>query len=344
MKIDIYAHITSERYRNALFKYASASRIGRKRMEDIPTLWDLDNRFRIMDHYDDYKQVISMIGIPIESVARGRDAVELAKIANDEAAELVAKYPDRFLGAVANLPLGDTDAALKELDRAINELRLKGILIYTPLYPFNRKTEPPAGGKGMDSPELMPIYEAMAKYNLPIWIHPNPFYDDKVPDYTSETGSKYLAWHIYGWPYQDTLAQVRLVFSGILEKIPNLKFINHHAGAMVPFFESRLTVQTTMAEMRGDSHIRRALPKSPTEYFRMFYSDTAVNGGTAALMCAYAFYGAEHMLFATDMPFDKELGDEAIRETIRAIERMDITAEEKAAIFEGNAIKLLHFD
>lgn len=344
MKIDIYAHITSERYKNALFQHAPASRTGRKKMEHIPTLWDLDHRFRIMDHYDNYKQVISMIGIPIESVASGKDAAELAKIANDEAAELVAKYPDRFLCACANLPLGDTDAALKELDRAINELKLKGILIYTPLYFFNRKTKPPAGGKGLDSPELMPIYEAMAKYNLPIWIHPNSLYDDSVPDYTSETESKYLAWHIYGWPYQDTLAQVRLVFSGILEKFPNLKFINHHAGAMVPFFDTRLTVQGNMAEMRSGVNFKQGLTKSPIDYFRMFYADTAVNGSTAALMCAYAFYGAKQMLFGTDMPFDKELGDEAIRETIRSIEQMDITAEEKYAIYEGNARKLLLFD
>ena len=99
-----------------------------------------------------------------------------------------------------------------------------------------------------------------------------------------------------------------------------------------------------MHDARGGSNLRRGLTKEPIEYFRMFYSDTAVSGSTAALMCAHAFYGAGHLLFGTDMPFDMELGNEAIRETIRSVEQMDITAEEKTAIFEGNARKLLHCD
>ncbi len=130
MKIDIYAHVCPEKYK----------------IEGIQTLWDLETRFRIMDHYDDYMQVITVIGGPIEAVAKGPDAVELAKITNDEAAELVSKYPDRFLGAAANLPLDDTEAALRELDRAINELKLKGILIHTPLYFLSEGVRPPAGG------------------------------------------------------------------------------------------------------------------------------------------------------------------------------------------------------
>ena len=340
MKIDIYAHVVPEKYRNAIFKLAPASGMGRKMMEGTRTLWDLETRFRIMDRYDNYTQVITVIGVPIEAVAKGQDAVELAKIANDEAAELVAKYPTRFLCAVANLPLDDTEAALKELDRAVNELKLKGIIIYTPIY-FFKEAQPPAGGKPLDSPELIPIYEKMAEYNLPIWIHPNPVYDIRVVDYTSETEAKYFAWQVFGWPYQDTLAQVRLVFSGILEKYPNLKFINHHAGAMVPFFGARITAMYNWSEMRWGESSKQGLTKSPREYFRMFYNDTAISGSTAGLMCAYDFYGAEHLLFGTDMPFDMELGNEAIRETIRSIEQMDIPPEDKSAIFEDNAKRLL---
>lgn len=341
MKIDIYTHITPMKYRNALFKHAPQSAMGKKMMEGAPTLWDLETRFHIMDRYDDYTQVITVSGLPIEAVAKGRDAVELSRIANDEAAELVAKYPTRFLCAVANLPLDDTEAALKELDRAINDLKLKGIVIHTPLYFLSEETQPPAGGKALDSPGLIPIYEKMAEYNLPIWIHPNPLCDLRTPDYTSESEAKYFAWQIFGWPYQDTLAMVRLVFSGILERYPNLKLINHHAGAMVPFFEKRITVIYNMAEVRWDAGFKQRLPKSPIEYFRMFYNDTAIGGSTDGLMCAYAFYGAEHLLFGTDMPFDMELGNEVIRETIRSVEQMDIPAEDKSAIFEGNAKRLL---
>ncbi len=343
MIIDIYTHITPEKYRNALFKRVQQA-MGKKMMEGISTLWDLETRFRIMDRYDDYKQVIMVSGIPVESVAKGKDAVELARIANDEAAELIAKYPDRFLAAVALLPLDDTEAALKELDRVVNELKLRGMAIHTPLYFFRDGAVPPAGAKSMDSPELMPVYEKMAEYDLPIWIHPNPLYDMKNPDYTSETEARYFAWQIYGWPYQDTLAQVRLVFSGILEKCPNLKIINHHAGGMVPFFEQRVNVSYDMAEAYWGLDLKQRLPKSPREYLRMFYADTALGGSTPGLMCAYDFYGAEHMVFGTDTPFDKDLGDVAIKATIESVERMNIPDKEKRAIFADNAKKLMLLD
>ncbi len=343
MKIDMFAHITTDRYRKALEKYSSPEAMSSKIVKGQHTLWNLEERFRIMDRYEGYRQVLSMVGHPIETVASGKNALELAQIANDEVANLVAKYPNYFLCGVANLPLNDTAASLKELDRAINVLKLKGLFIHTPLYFHNTKVKPPAGGKGLDSPELFPIYEAMSAYGLPILIHPNSLYDLHNPDYTSEKIAKYMAWQIFGWVYQDTLAQVRLVFSGILEKLPNLKIINHHAGAMVPFYTSRITTQCNMHEMRGGLDMKKGLTKTPLEYFRMFYSDTAVSGCTPALMCAYAFYGAEHLVFGTDMPFDMELGEEAIRETIRSVEDMAINDQEKKLIFEGNALKLLHF-
>jgi aminocarboxymuconate-semialdehyde decarboxylase len=98
-----------------------------------------------------------------------------------------------------------------------------------------------------------------------------------------------------------------------------------------------------MAEMRGGATIKRGLSNSPIDYFKMFYNDCAISGSTSALMCAYNFYGAKQMLFGTDMPFDMELGNEAIRETIRSVDQINITDSEKQAIFEGNAKRLLHF-
>ena len=337
MKIDIYTHIAPEKYRKSLAKYVPPSEFASR----MQTLWDLEARFRIMDRFDDYMQVIIVTSTPIEAVARGRDAVDLARTANDEAARLVSKYPDRFLCAAANLPLDDSEAALRELDRAVNELGLKGIVIFTPLYFLSDEIQPPAGGKPLDSSELMPIYEAMAEYDLPIWIHPNPLHNMNVADYTSETVGKYFAWRIFGWPYQDTLAQVRLVFSGILERFPNLKFINHHAGAMVPYFESRVASMYNDAEMYAGLLSQQGLNKSPIEYFRKFHNDTALNGSTAGLMCAYAFYGAERLLFGSDMPFDREGGNIIVGETIRSIEQMDISHQDKIAIFEGNARRIL---
>jgi uncharacterized protein len=344
MKIDIFTHIVPERFAKELSKHNPGAPKGKRMMDYARALFDLELRFRIMDRYQDYTQVITISGGPIEAIAKGKDAVELAKIANDSAAELVAKYPDRFLCATANLPLDDTEASLRELDRAVNELKLKGIVIHTPLYFFSEDLKPPAQGKPIDSTHLLPIYEKMAEYNLPIWIHPNPLYSSAMTDYSGETESKYSNWQIYGWPYQDTVAQVRLVYSGILEKYPGIKFINHHAGAMIPFFEKRLTVCGSMSQRWWSGTNKQGLRKSAKEYFRMFYSDTAIGGSTPALMCALAFYGADHMVFGTDAPFDVEQGNEAIRETIKSVEQMDIPAQDKDAIFEGNAKRLLHLD
>ena len=83
------------------------------------------------------------------------------------------------------------------------------------------------------------------------------------------------------------------------------------------------------------------MTKTIVDYLRMFYNDTAVYGNTPSLMCAYAFCGADHMLFATDFPYDSQAGYRVIRETIRSIEEMDITDAEKKKIFEDNARKLL---
>jgi aminocarboxymuconate-semialdehyde decarboxylase len=192
----------------------------------------------------------------------------------------------------------------------------------------------------IDKPELMPLFEQMAAYDLPIWIHPRTTPD--FPDYTTEKKSKYRIWQIFGWPYQTAAAMTRLVFSGVFEKYPNIKILTHHAGSMVPFFENRIRAQYDYDEILYHGELKKGLTREPLDYFRMFFGDTALNGNTAALMCAYHFLGPGHLLFGTDMPHDEEMGDLSIRETIASIERMDIPDREKGMIFEGNAKILLN--
>ena len=187
----------------------------------------------------------------VEEIAAPRTAVDLARLANDEMAELVLKYPDRFVAGVACLPMNDMDAALQETDRAINDLRLRGVLIYTPI-----------NDKPLDSPEFIPLYEKMSQYDLPILIHPmrNPDY----PDYRTENESKYRVYNTFGWPYETTVAMTRIVFSGILEKYPNLKFVTHHCGGMVPYLVRK---DKTVLGLRRDAQRReisyRGLQKLP---------------------------------------------------------------------------------
>ena len=339
MKIDINAHILPQKVQDILYQH-----LGRKiaMLESNPVLTNVEHRLHIMGKYEGLVQVLTPTGLPLEAVASPEKAAEMARVYNDEMAELVHKYPDRFIAAVAILPMNNMDAALKEADRAINELKFRGVLIYTPQYVFDpsrTKWPPWVDSKPIDNPEFIPLYEKMANYNLPIWIH--PMREFSTPDYTTEDRSKYYVWQVFSWPFETTVAMTRLVFSGILERYPNLKVITHHCGAMVPYLERRIRVSYDYAEMRHGRNYKQGLTKRPVDYFRMFYNDTAVSGSTAALMCAHAFCGAEHLLFGTDMPYDSQIGDVATRETIRSVEEMNITDAEKKMIFEDNAKRLL---
>jgi uncharacterized protein len=330
MKIDAYAHIVPQKFLDALLKKKpNMDPFFMANMKAVRTLTDLDLRFRIMDKFDGLMQVIALGGISIESLLGPEDAAEMAMVANDEKAELLARYPDRFAGAIATLPMNNLDAALKETDRTIGELKFRGVEITSDIM-----------GEPLDAPKFRPLYEKMAGYNLPIWIHPQK--KPSEPDYPGEKGSKYNACMVFGWPYQTTLAMNRLVYSGILEDYPDLSFITHHCGGMVPHFAERIAGMHDHNQIfhKGFGY-DRFLKKHPLDYFRRFYGDTATWGGSLSLMAGYSFFGPEHVLFGTDMPWDGQLGLRQTRDSIDAIERMEISEADKKKIFELNARSLL---
>jgi len=266
-----------------------------------------------MDRIEGFRQVLTISQPPIESVVNTKDAAELTKLANDEMAELVIKYPDRFVGAVASLPMNNVDVALREADRSVRDLNFKGIQLFTPV-----------AGKPLDSPEFIDLYDMISKFDLPIWIHPTR--ERSVADYIGENESRYDLFKTLGWPYETSLGMARLVFSGVFDKYPNIKFIVHHCGAMVPFFAPRLCLRR-----------RQWLQKPSEEYFKMFYVDTAVGGNIPSLMCGYAFFGAEHILLGTDMPREEDL-----TKNVASIELLDIPDTDKKMIFSDNVKRLLN--
>ena len=305
MKIDVFSHILTEKYLSLYRKKAPAIE---NQIEVLtPPVVDLQIRFRLMNRYPDVLQMLTVANVPLEKFVSPKDAVELARIANDELADLVLKYPDKFFGAVACLPMNDMDAALEEVDRAITKLKLKGVQIYCRI-----KGEP------LDTPKFKPLYEKMAGYDLPIWIHPT----------TNEKLDNDIG--IFSWPFETTSAMLRLVKSGVFAEVPNIKFIVHHAGAMVPFFAERIKwVMSLVPQPYPNIH----------EHFRKFYGDTAVYGHTPALMCAYDFFGADHLLFGTDAPLGPRWG--MVEDTIASIERMAIPDMDKEKILKKNAVDLL---
>ena len=147
----------------------------------------------------------------------------------------------------------------------------------------------------------------------------------------------------FGWPYETSLAMGRLVFGGVLEKYPGLKIITHHCGAMVSYLEQRIIQFYDAHEMYYGDKYNLGMPKSPISYFKMFYNDTALYGNTPALMLGYAFFGRDHLLFGCDVPYgDSQLGFRNYRQTINAIEEMNISEADKKKIYEEDARNLLN--
>jgi predicted TIM-barrel fold metal-dependent hydrolase len=303
-----------------------------KRMRNIPMLADLDVRFRVMDTFDDYHQVLSLPTPPIEVFASSADAIDLAQAANDGMAELVRRYPDRFPAFVASLPLADPDAAVRELHRAVDQLDARGFQIFSNI-----------AGKPISAPEFLPLFEAMAAYDLPIWLH--PYRGADMTDFKAEDRSQFEIWWTFGWPYDTSAAMARLVFAGHFDRFPTLKVITHHMGAMIPYFAGRVGPGWDQLGARTSdedySLVLKSLKKRPLDYFRMFYADTALFGAYDATVCGLGFFGADRVVFASDAPFDPEKGPMYIRETIAVLDRLPIEDDDRARIYWRNAVALL---
>jgi predicted TIM-barrel fold metal-dependent hydrolase len=138
----------------------------------------------------------------------------------------------------------------------------------------------------------------------------------------------------------------RLVFSGLFDRHPDIKIITHHLGAMIPYLEGRIGLgwsdqfgSRTEGEEYG--RLRQGLAERPLEYFRRFYADTALSGSDIGTRCGLDFFGVDHVLFGTDCPFDPEGGPMYVRETIRVIDGLGITAAERERIYHGNLRRLI---
>ena len=328
MKIDIFTHVMLPRYKKALYRYADRFPTERAVQDRRPILTDSEARLEKLAPYPDLVQVLVPTMPAVEEVAPPDETADLARLCNDEMAETMAKHPDRYIAAVANIPLNDVGAALREAERAIKQLGFKGIQIHTRVL-----------GKPLSSEELMPLYRLMTDIDLPIWIH--PMRSSNQPDFESETVSHNQIFSIFGWPFDTTAAMARLVFAGIFERFPAIKLITHHCGGLIPYFADRLVVHYDNGLERLGTRYFPGLTKPPIEYFRMFYADTALDGGPSALRCGLDFFGEDRILFGTDMPYDVENGGRSIRNTVDAIEQLDLSEDDKAKIYEGNARRLL---
>lgn len=304
MKIDIFTHILPPKYFAALREMVPTVLEGTETR--YPAVLFLDQRLRLMNRHPDVLQVLTL-GlqhlIDDDELLTVKQSIELSRMANDEMAEMVVKYPDKFFAAAACLPLRDIDASLEEIDRSIKDLGLKGIQIHSTI-----------NGKPLSNPEFKPIWKKMAEYDLPIWIHPYQNVGKaSVPAPGMDRGG------VFSLVYETSCGMNDLVSCGVFNEYPNIKFIAHHCGAIVPLLEGRLFNK---------------------EVFRKFYVDTATYGSTIQIMCGYSFFGAERVLFGTDTPLGPKWG--CTLDVIESVERMPVSDEEKDKIFLRNAVNLLN--
>jgi predicted TIM-barrel fold metal-dependent hydrolase len=331
MKIDIFCHIFPERALQRFFEAAPNLKDMGKRVRNIPELFDLDRRFRVMDEFGDYRQVISMSSPPLEAFGGPEVTPDLARIANDAMAGLVVRHPDRFAGFIACLPMNHPEESACELQRALRDLGARGVQVFSNV-----------NGLPLDRDEFRFLFAVMSAHDLPIWLHPAR--GANFPDYPTEDRSLYEIWWTFGWPYETSVAMARLVFAGVFDQWPDIKIITHHMGAMAPFCEGRighgwdqLGTRTSDTDYSG---LRRSMKLRPLDYFKKFYADTAVFGAAGATRCGLSFFGVDRVLFASDTPFEPQPGV-YIRETIDALDRLEITAEERERIYWRNARELL---
>ena len=288
MNIDFHAHIYPEDYLKKLEASTGDVRIeidakgqkwilsmGARAGPIIPDFFDNDVR---VDRIKEHRVDMQILSSPHPGVDRFSpdESAEMSRIINDGIAKAVRKYPKQFQG-LAMLPLIDAKLALKELDRAVQDLGLKGMCMLTNV-----------AGKMVDSEFLLPVYARAQELGVPIFIHP-----------TTPLGAQVMQeWRlaiILGFEFDIVLSATRLAYAGVLEKFPELNFVISHLGAGIPFLAGRID--------RGyhDPTCGIKTRKPTSEYLRDLYCDT-VSFYQPGLMMAYQFYGAGRMVLGSDFP------------------------------------------
>ncbi len=334
IKIDVFNHIFPQPF-FARLQEVIVNRGAIKRWLHIPFLHDLDVRFRMLEEFGpDYRQILSLSAPPIESINPDRQVtIDLARLANDSMADLVRAHPGRFPGFIASLPLSDTDASVAELERAVTALGALGVQVFSNV-----------NGVPLDDERFFPLFATADRLACPILLHPAR--GAGFADYPGESKSKYEIWWTFGWPYETSAAMQRLVFSRLFERLPSIKIVAHHLGAMIPYFEGRIGYGLDQFGARTSDEdygaLLASMPKRPYDYFKMFWADTAVFGSAAATECGLKFFGPDQVVFASDAPFDPEGGPMYIRETIKVIDHLALSPADREKIYRGNAERLFN--
>jgi len=278
-------------------------------------------RLRDMDEAGIDMHILS-ISFPSVEFFSAEDAVAISKVVNDEIADAVNKYPDRFAGLAVIAPQ-DPDNAAKELERAVTKLGLKGTIVTGHIQ-----------GEYLDDQKYWDILAVAEKLDVPVYIHPKIPREDMIKPYLAYPG---LEKAMLGFTADASLHAMRLILSGVFDKYPGLKIILGHMGEAIPFWlwrmDSRLESQKNFdAEAKKQYD---ALHRTLSQYFKEnFYVTTSGMFWHPALKFVNSVLGADRILFATDYPY------ESGKEAAEFMETAPLSTEEKEKIAHLNAEKL----
>ncbi|MEE2708460.1 MAG: amidohydrolase family protein [Gemmatimonadota bacterium] len=273
----------------------------------------MDVRHKVIADAGVDTQIISFTapGTLIETPDR---SAELASKVNDIFADIQRERPNQF-PALATLPLNKPEACADEMERAVTELGLKGVCIYSN-----------ANGTAISDPCFWPMYERANDLDVVFFVHPT--FPAGV-----EAMEEYMLMPLVGFLMDTTLATASLVFSGVVERFPNLKWVLGHLGGAVPYLSERFD-----RVYEAFPQCQENLSQLPTTYLKeKFYYDT-VNFDLNALEFAIKFAGVDHIVAGSDYPH--QIG--SISKMLSSLRALDISEEDRAAIMGGNAAKLLN--
>lgn len=279
-----------------------------------PWFIDAAKRIDLLDEYRIDHQLVTMVPyLDPNVIPVGNLNGELAEFANESLAK-TAKESKGRLWAIGTVPLlSSPEQRWQSMERAIKSLGMKGFLVPTNV-----------GGVAID--KFDGFWSDADKLGAVVLIHPVDTKGSTDRPYENE----YDLMHVFGWPFETTLMLSRLVFSGTMERCPNLNVISHHLGAMIPFYYGRIL----------ESYGR----EGRLEQFKRFYHDTAVGGSLAALVCGYKVFGAERMVFGTDFPFGPEGGKVRLAQYPDLVRQLNLSQRETEMILGGNTRRILRND
>lgn len=325
MKLDLHTHFYTESYFQSIqhlpseFSFGTSSTgqtiityKGARFFGVTPAMTDVNKRIEEMDRVGIDVEVVSL-STPNVFFADAKHQPGVATMINDSYAELIAHHPKRFKG-FASIPMDAPDDALNELHRAINTLKLNGVILLSNI-----------GGKALTAPEYRPFFAEANRMNLCIFLHP------MLPA-NSDAFREYVLGPIIGFPFDTSLAVARMCYDGMFEEFPDIRWIIGHLGGAVPYLMERMD-----NGFRDFADCRAKIDKLPSVYLKRLYYDT-VSFSPHTLKMVREMVGADHMVMGSDFPH--LLG--SIDRAVSSIEDLDIAKAEKDQIFSGTALSILN--